>query len=159
MATKKATIYPYTIKTDSSRSTVTNTQKLSERDNLKSSNKSLAYWGAKKPEWRGNYLRNYPDSLTSISGSFYKPAEFTAYNFMATGEDLRGTVKNIWVEYRWEQISYSSTTAYGSFDKPVIKLKKGSKVLDSITGAKPEKNRYNNCTKDSCKNTTIFLIV
>lgn len=153
MATKTVTLYPSKIDTASERSTKTNIQKLSEKENLKSGNNELAYWGVKKPTWKGNYLRNYPDSLTSISGSFYKPAEFTASGFKIAGADKRGQVKNIWIEYKWEQVSYSSTTAFGSFDKPVIKIKKGSKVLDSITGAKPEKNRYNNCKKGACLNT------
>lgn len=153
MATKKVTLYPSKINTQASMSTETNTQILSEKENLKKDNKALAYWGVKKPTWKPSYLRRYPDSITSISGSFYKPANFTASGFKIVGADKRGKIKNIWVEYKWENISYSSTTAYGSFDKPVIQLKKGSKVLDSITGTKPEKNRYNNCKQDSCKNT------
>lgn len=153
MATKKVILYPSTIDTAKERSTKTNIQKLSEKGNLKSGNNELAYWGVQKPEFKGNYLRNYPDSLTSISGSFYKPAEFIASGFKASGVHSKSVVKNIWVEYKWEQISYSSTTAFGEFDKPVIKLKKNKTQLDKISGARPEPNRYNNCKKGACKNT------
>ena len=149
----KIILYPSKIDTAKERSTKTNIQKLSEKNNLKSANKSLAYWGVKKPTPKGNPIRSYPDSLTSISGSFYKPAPFTASGFKISGADKRGVVNKISVQYKWEQISYSSTTAYGSFKNPVIDLKKGSTKLDSITGSVPEKIRYDNCSKDSCKNT------
>jgi len=152
MATKKVTIYPSKITTQATRSTETNTQILENKENLKSSNKSLAFWGVRHPTWKPSYLRRYPDSITTPSGSFNDPAPFTASKFKISGADKRSKVKNIWVEYKWEQISYSSTTAYGKFDKPIIKIKKGDKQLDSIYGAIPSKNRYDNCKSGSCQN-------
>ena len=144
--------YPSTITTTTGRSTQYNTQKLSNKNALCSNSTELAYWGVQKPTWVGNYLRNYPDSLTSISGSYYKPESFYASGFNVDAPD-EAIVQSIKIQYAWEQVSYSSKTAFGSFEAPKIDVMLNAKVLQKITGKKPDAIRYNNATDSAHKNT------
>ena len=74
-------LYPKTIKTTTGRSTRYHTQQLTNPQALCNDSPSLAYWGVKTPLFVGNYLRNYPDSLTSKAGSYNTPEVFFATFF------------------------------------------------------------------------------
>ena len=82
-------IYPTTIITSTGRSTKYGTQELSNKAALCSNSTTLAYWGVKKPTYKGHPLRNYPDSVTTPSGSFYKPEYI-----YATGWTLKDVANN-----------------------------------------------------------------
>lgn len=144
--------YPSTITTTTGRSTKDNTQKLSNKNALCSNNTELAYWGVRKPTWVGNYLRNYPDSLTSRSGSYYKPEVFYASGFTVPNAPAEAIVQTVKVQYAWEQVSYSSKTAFGSFKAPEIKLILNKKTLAKVSGKAPDAIRYNNATDSAHKN-------
>lgn len=149
-------LYPKTIKTTTGRSTRYHTQQLTNPQALCNDSPSLAYWGVKTPLFVGNYLRNYPDSLTSKAGSYNTPEVFFATFFDTQQASSKSIVKKITVEYKYEQISYSSPTAYGKFTTPKISLIKDNKTLNTITGALPEKNRYNNNKINPDKNNTNY---
>ena len=149
-------IYPSTITTTTGRSTKYGTQQISNKAALCSNSTTLAYWGTKKPLFVGNYMRNYPDSVTTPSGSYFKPE--TIY---ATGWEIKdipndAIVQTIVVEYKWEQIAYSSLTSFGKFDKPTISIIHKNKTLTSIKGAKPEAIRYNNNKVNKSKMNTNY---
>ena len=58
-------IYPKVISGTYHRSATYATQQLSNPQALCSGDQNLAYWGVKNPTWVGDYMRNWPDSLTS----------------------------------------------------------------------------------------------
>lgn len=148
-------IYPTKIQTTTGHSVQHATQKITNPSNLCSDNNNLAYWGIKTPTYVGNYLRNYYDSITTISGSYYKPETIYATKWDTGNIDEKATVNKITIEYKWEQISYSCGTmdCYGRFDKPKITLIAKGKNLTSFYGAKPDAIRYNNSNANSTKNT------
>lgn len=137
-------LYPKTIQTSTGRSAKHGTQQLSNPQALCSNSTNLAYWGVKNPTWKGNYMRNWPDSLTSYSGSYNKPEVIYGTGFEIDTVPQEAKLLGLTVEYKWEQISYSSTTAFGKFQKPSISIMHGDTVLGTIQGAAPEANRYNN---------------
>ncbi len=148
-----AYIYPKTIQTTTGRSIQHATQAISNPKNLCSGNTKLAYWGVKTPLYVGIYIRNYPDSVTTISGSYYKPETIYATDWDVGNIPNNAIVKKIKIEYKWEQVSYSCGTmdCYGRFDKPTITLISHKKKLTSFSGAKPEAIRYNNNKTDPSK--------
>ena len=139
-------IYPKTIQTSTGRSSKYGTQQLSNPQALCSDDTNLAYWGVKNPTWMGNYMRNWPDSLTSYSGSYNKPEAIYATGFTLDTVSQNAKLKGITVEYKWEEISYScgSSDCYGSFQKPNISVLYNDTVLTTIQGAAPDRYRYNN---------------
>ncbi len=149
-------VYPSTITTTTGHSTKYGTQNISNKAALCSNNTSLAYWGTKNPIWKGNYLRNYPDSVTTPSGSYSKPEIIYASGWTLNDVSNDAIVKKIVVEYKWEQIAYSSLTSFGNFDKPTISVIYKNKTLTSIKGAKPEAIRYNNNKTDKAKMNTNY---
>ena len=148
-------IYPTNIQTTTGHSIQYATQKITNPSNLCSSDTNLAYWGVKNPTYVGDYMRNYYDSITTISGSYYKPETIYATNWDIDDINENAIVKKITIEYKWEQISYSCGTmdCYGRFDKPKITLISNGKNLISFYGAKPDAIRYNNSNTESTKNT------
>jgi len=149
-------IYPKQIQTTTGHSIQYATQKLTNPNNLCSNSTSLAYWGVKNPTYYGVYLRNYPDSVTTASGSYHTPETFYATNWDTSGISDNAIVTNITIEYKWEQISYYCGTSdcYGKFDKPTITVTAKGKNLTTFKGAKPDAIRYgNNTTNESKKNT------
>ena len=74
-------VYPTKIQGTTGRSTKYNTQYISNPNALCSGSTSLAYWGVKDPTYVGNYLRNWYDSVTSISGSYCDPETIYASGF------------------------------------------------------------------------------
>ena len=140
-------LYPQIIKTTTGRSAKYHTQQLTNPQALCNNSTTLAYWGVKTPLFVGNYLRNYPDSLTSRAGSYYTPEVFQATSFTSDKISDNAIIKKITVEYKYEQISYSSPTAYGRFSKPTISLIHNNNIINTIQGAIPDKNRYNNNLK------------
>lgn len=149
-------IYPTTIITSTGRSTKYGTQELSNKAALCSNSTTLAYWGVKKPTYKGHPLRNYPDSVTTPSGSFYKPEYIYATGWTLKDVANNAIVKKIVIEYKWEQIAYSSLTSFGKFDKPTISIIHNGKTLTSIKGAKPEAIRYNNNKTNQAKMNTNY---
>ena len=150
-----AYIYPKTIKGTTGWSIANHSQQLSNKSNLCSGNTSLAYWGVKVPLFVGNYMRNYPDSVTTLSGSYNKPETFIATDWDTNLPDT-WLVEKITIEYKWEQISYSCGTwdCYGRFDKPTLTLKSKNDTLATWKGAKPEAIRYNNNKNNPAKMNT-----
>lgn len=150
-----AYIYPTKIQTTTGHSVQHATQKITNPSNLCSGNTNLAYWGIKTPTYVGNYLRNYYDSITTISGSYYKPETIYATNWDTGNISENAIVNKITIEYKWEQVSYScgSTVCYGKFEKPKLTLISKGKNLLSFYGAKPDAIRYNNSNNNSSKNT------
>ena len=149
-------VYPTTIITTTGRSTKTGTQALSNKAALESNSTTLAYWGKKTPLWVGNYLRNYPDSVTTPSGSFSKPEIFYATGWELKDVPDNAIVKTIKIQYKWEQIAYSSQTSFGKFDKPTISIIHKEKTLTSFKGSKPEAIRYNNNKTNKAKMNTNY---
>lgn len=149
-------IYPTTIITSTGHSTKYATQELSNKAALCSNSTTLAYWGVKKPTYKGHPLRNYPDSITTPSGSFYKPEYIYATGWNLKDIASNALVKKIVIEYKWEQIAYSSLTSFGKFDKPTISIVHNGKTLTSIKGAKPEAIRYNNNKTNKAKMNTNY---
>ena len=149
----KIYIYPKKIQTSTGQSIEHNTQKITNPSFLCSSNQSLAYWGVKNPTYVGNYLRNYYDSVTSITGSYYKPEPIYAISWDISELSSDDKINSIIVQYKWEQISYSCGTnaCYGDFDKPTISIIYDGKVIASGKGSKPDAVRYNNNKKNECK--------
>lgn len=151
-----AYIYPKTIQTTTGRSAKYATQAITNPKNLCSDNTKLAYWGVKTPLFVGIYIRNYPDSITTISGSYYDPETIYATDWNVGNIPNNAIVKKIKIQYKWEQISYSCSSAdcYGRFDRPTISIISHGKTLSSFSGAKPEAIRYhNNKTNKSKMNT------
>ena len=151
-----AYIYPKTIETTTGHSIKHATQNITNPHNLCSDSTKLAYWGVKNPTYKGNYMRNWPDSITTISGSYYKPETIYATDWDVGNISDKAIVKKITIQYKWEQVSYSCGTAdcFGRFDKPTISIISHNKTLASFSGAKPEAIRYNNNkTNESKKNT------
>lgn len=148
-------IYPKVISGTYHRSATYATQQLSNPQALCSGDQNLAYWGVKNPTWVGDYMRNWPDSLTSRSGSYYTPDSFKASGF-SLDANKKTKIKKLSVEYKWEQISYSCGTSdcYGSFNKPVINLLYQGKVIGTTYGAVPEAIRYNNNKTNSARMNT-----
>lgn len=149
-------VYPTTINTTTGRSTKSGTQQLSNKAALESNSTTLAYWGVKNPLWVGNYLRNYPDSVTTPSGSYSKPEIFYATGWEIKDIPDNAIVKKVIVEYKWEQIAYSSLTSFGKFDKPTISIIHKEKTLTSFKGAKPEAIRYDNNKTNKAKMNTNY---
>lgn len=148
-------IYPTNVRGTHYRSAQYHTQEMTNSNALCSSNQSLAGWGVKRPTWFPNYLRAWPDSLTSRSGSYYTPDPIHVSGFSLSG-DGRAKITALSVEYKWEQVSYSCGTAdcFGKFNNPIINLKYKNNVIGSTFGAKPEPNRYNNNKTDPRKTNT-----
>ena len=148
-------IYPTNIRGTHYRSAEYHTQEMTNSNALCSPDKNLAGWGVQRPTWYPNYLRAWPDSLTSRSGSYYTPDTIHASGFSLTGDE-RAKITALSVEYKWEQISYSCGTedCFGKFNKPIINLKLNNKVIGSTFGAKPEPNRYYNNKTDPNKMNT-----
>lgn len=151
MTTKIVTLYPTKITGTTGHSVSHHTQVMSNKQNLCSGNKELAWWGVKNPTFLGNYMRNWPDSLCSISGTFHEPETIYASGFKLKNVDGDSLITKIKVSYKWEQVSYSSTTAFGKFEKPTISVMKNSKILSSAEGAKPAAYRYNNNKTNTSK--------
>lgn len=149
-------LYPKTIQTSTGRSSKHGTQQLSNPQALCSNDTRLAYWGVKSPTWMGNYMRNWPDSLTSYSGSYNKPEVFYATGFEFNNVSSKAKLTGLTVEYKWEQISYSCGTAdcFGQFQKPSISVMLGDETLATLQGAEPESNRYNNNKVNQAKINT-----
>ena len=151
-----AYIYPTKIQTTTGHSIKYATQKITNPSNLCSDSKALAYWGVKNPTYVGDYMRNYYDSVTTISGSYYKPETIYATLWDVGNIPNNATVNSITVEYKWEQVSYSCGTwdCYGRFERPTISFISDGKTIASFKGAKPEAIRYhNNKTNESKMNT------
>lgn len=151
-----AYIYPKTIETTTGHSIKHATQNITNPHNLCSDSTKLAYWGVKTPTYKGNYMRNWPDSITTISGSYYDPETIYATDWDVGGIANNAIVKKITIQYKWEQVSYSCGTAdcYGRFDKPTLSIISENKTLASFSGAKPEAIRYNNNKTDASKMNT-----
>ena len=149
-------IYPKQIQTTTGHSIQYATQKLTNPNNLCSNSTSLAYWGVKNPTYYGIYLRNYPDSVTTASGSYHTPETFYATNWDTSGISDNAIVTNITIEYKWEQISYYCGTSdcYGKFDRPTITVTAKGKNLTTFKGAKPDAIRYGNNTTNERKTRT-----
>ena len=147
-------IYPKKILTTTGHSKDHHTQKITNPENLCSGNDKLAYWGVKNPTWVGNYMRNYYDSVTTISGTYYKPEVIYATDWDISGATNKATVGKVTIQYAWEQVSYScgNSTCYGRFDQPTITLTAGGKS-QSFKGAKPDAIRYDNSKAEATKNT------
>ena len=141
-----AYIYPGRIQTTTGHSIQHATQEITNPSNLCSGNTKLAYWGVKNPTYVGVFMRNWYDSVTTRSGSYYKPEVIKATSWNFGKIDPKSTVNTITIQYKWEQISYSCGTwdCYGRFDKPTISIIAKGKTIDSKKGAKPEAIRYNN---------------
>ena len=146
-------VYPTKIQGTTGRSTKYNTQYISNPNALCSGSTSLAYWGVKNPTYVGNYLRNWYDSVTSISGSYCNPETIYASVFKISGAPDEAIIKSIHVEYKWEQVSYSCGTmdCFGRFGKPTISLMYKGKAKTTIQGHAPEAIRYNNNTRNKSK--------
>ena len=129
-----AYIYPKTIQTTTGRSAKYATQAITNPKNLCSDNTKLAYWGVKTPLFVGIYIRNYPDSITTISGSYYDPETIYATDWNVGNIPNNAIVKKIKIQYKWEQISYSCSSAdcYGRFDRPTISIISHGKTLSSF---------------------------
>ena len=151
-----AYIYPKTIQTTTGHSIKHATQKITNPSNLCSDSKALAYWGVKTPTYVGNYLRNYYDSVTTISGSYYKPETIYATSWNVGDIPNNAVINSMTVQYKWEQVSYSCGTSdcYGRFDKPTISLISDGKTIASFKGAKPDAIRYNNNKTNESKMNT-----
>ena len=149
-------VYPTTITTSTGRSTKYGTQAITNKAALCSNSTTLAYWGVKKPTYKGHPLRNYPDSVTTPSGSFYKPEYITASGWTIKDVDQKSIVQKIAIEYKWEQIAYSSKTSFGKFAQPTISIVYKGKTLTSFKGAKPEAIRYNNNTTNKAYMNTNY---
>ena len=149
-------LYPKTIQTSTGRSAKYGTQQLSNPQALCSDNTLLAYWGVKNPTWKGNYMRNWPDSLTSYSGSYNKPEIFYATGFSLDTVSPKAKLTSLTVEYKWEEISYScgSADCYGKFQKPTISIMHNENTLSTIQGAIPDRYRYNNNKVNQAKVNT-----
>lgn len=149
-------IYPKKIQTTTGHSIKHATQEITNPSNLCSGNTKLAYWGVKNPTYVGVFMRNYYDSVTTISGSYYKPETIYATSWDFGKINPKSTVNKITIQYKWEQVSYSCGTwdCYGRFDKPTISIIAKGKTIDSKYGAKPEAIRYhNNKTNEKYMNT------
>ena len=146
-------VYPTKIQGTTGRSTKYNTQYISNPNALCSGSTSLAYWGVKDPTYVGNYLRNWYDSVTSISGSYCDPETIYASGFKIPDAPDEAIIKSIHVEYKWEQVSYSCGTmdCFGRFGKPTISLMYKGKAKTTIQGHAPEAIRYNNNTSNKSK--------
>ena len=152
-------IYPTKIEGVEGWSTKTNTQKMTNKSYLCSNSTSLAYWGVKNPTYKGHPLRNWPDSVTTPSGSYYRPEEIIASGFIVPDAPDEAYVTDIELEYKWEQIAYSSLTSFGKFDNPIITLKKGGTKITSFTGHKPANNgrcKNNGKNVDSANLQTLY---
>ena len=152
-----AYIYPKKIQTTTGHSIKHATQKITNPNNLCSDSKALAYWGVKTPAYVGNYLRNYYDSITTISGSYYKPETIYATLWDIDNLPNDAIINNMTIQYKWEQVSYSCGTmdCYGRFEKPTISLiTNDGKTIASFKGAKPDAIRYNNNQTNSSKMNT-----
>jgi len=133
-------VYPTKIEGVEGWSTKTNTQKMTNKSYLCSNSTALAYWGVKNPTYKGHPLRNWPDSVTTPSGSYYRPEEIIASGFVVPNAPDEAYVTSIELEYKWEQIAYSSLTSFGKFDNPIITLKKNGTKIANFTGHKPANN-------------------
>lgn len=151
-----AYIYPKTIETTTGHSIKHATQNITNPHNLCSDSTKLAYWGVKNPTWMGSYMRNWPDSVTTISGSYYKPETIYATDWDVGNISDKAIVKKITIQYKWEQVSYSCGTmdCFGRFDKPTLSIISHGKTLASFSGAKPEAIRYNNNKTNKSKMNT-----
>ena len=149
-------IYPKTIQTTTGHSIKHATQKITNPNNLCSDSKELAYWGVKTPTYVGNYMRNYYDSVTTISGSYYKPETIYATSWDVGDIPNNTIINSMTIQYKWEQVSYSCKTSYfyGRFDKPTISLISDGKTIASFKGAKPDAIRYNNNKTNESKMNT-----
>ena len=137
---------PTVIEGTTGHSTKYATQMLTNPNNLTSTDINLAYWGVKRPKYMGNYLRDWPDAVSSRNGSFFTPEKIIAKGFnKPSNVNDDGIIKSIKVIYKIGKISYSSKTAHGTFKAPTIELKNGNTSLSSIKGhAPPEDGIQNN---------------
>ena len=69
---------PTVIEGTTGHSTKHATQQITNPNNLTSTNTALAFWGVQKPKYLGNYLRDWPDAISSKSGSYYTPEKIVA---------------------------------------------------------------------------------
>ena len=137
---------PTVIEGTTGHSTKHATQQITNPNNLTSTNTALAFWGVQKPKYLGNYLRDWPDAISSKSGSYYTPEKIVAKGFSKSNDiSDDGEIKSIKVIYKYGKISYSSKTAHGTFGKPTIILSNNNNQISSIKGnAPPADGIYNN---------------
>ena len=143
-------IYPSTIQITTGRSKEYGTQKLSNKDFVCDSSTNLAYWGDKNPSYEYQTITG-----KNVEHPYNKPEAFYATNWNVDNLPSDVIIKNITIEYKWEQISYSCSNenCFGDFDKPKITLIIKGKNVYNYTDVVPDTLRYENSINENRKNT------